>query len=493
MILRLLSVMAISTATVFAQPNVLWFVVDDMSANLSCYGEKTIKTPHLDALAAQGQRFTRAFTTAPVCSPCRSGLITGMYQTSIGGHHHRSGRGELKITLPEPVQPLPKLMQQAGYYTCIGSGLLNQPTRKGKKQGKAKAGPMGKTDYNFEWDAAMYHSHDWQGRRAGQAFFMQVQLAGGKLREGGKTSQARAAAEEQLGSSVAAADVVLPPYYPRDPVLLDDWAAYLDAVRLTDHHVGQVIARLQSEGLLENTLIIFMTDHGISHARGKQFLYNEGTHIPLIISGPGVPKGVERQDFALQIDLAPTTLAMAGLPVPGWMQGQDLFSKTAQPRAEVFAARDRCDETVEHLRSVRTDKYLYIRNGYPQRPALQPNRYKDGKAIVQKLRELHGQGSLPDLSERLLFAPTRPVEELYAWTTDGYQLTNLASDQAHEDTLVLLRGRLDAWIQSSGDKGRESEANYDSDMAVYSKEKAGNDDGLSANIALMKQWAKGGK
>src|SRR5687767_4926546 len=143
-----------------------------MSANFGCYGEKLISTPNVDRLARDGTLFRRAFVTAPVCSACRSALITGMYQTSIGAHHHRSGRGELKIHLPEGVEPVPAVLQKAGYYTCIGSG-LPEVTRRGKK---AKGGgELGKTDYNFEWDAKIYDGHDWAGRKPGQPFFMQVQ------------------------------------------------------------------------------------------------------------------------------------------------------------------------------------------------------------------------------------------------------------------------------------------------------------------------------
>src|SRR5688572_12794290 len=157
-----------------------------MSANFSCYGEKTIRTPHVDQLAADGTRFSRAFVTAPVCSPCRSAMITGLYQTTIGSHHHRSGRGEMKIHLPEGVEPVPALFQKAGYFTCIGSGLTGAA-----QQGKKKKGVgLGKTDYNFEYDGTIYNSHDWAGRGE-KPFFMQVQLSGGKQR-GGTDERAQA-------------------------------------------------------------------------------------------------------------------------------------------------------------------------------------------------------------------------------------------------------------------------------------------------------------
>jgi arylsulfatase A-like enzyme len=478
---------SLNAAETNERPNVLWFVVDDMSANFSCYGEKLIETPNVDRLAREGTRFANAFVTAPVCSPCRSAMITGMYQTSIGAHHHRSGRGELKIHLPDGVVPAPKLFRQAGYYTCIGSGLSETSGAAGKK-GKLNASAFGKTDYNFEWDASIYDSADWAGRQPGQPFFMQVQLPGGKLRGGTDESAQKllARAKQEFGESTDPESVTLPPYYPRDPVLLRDWAAYLDSVRFTDRHVGDVVARLEKEGILDNTLIIFMTDHGISHARGKQFLYNEGTHVPFIVRGPGNARGEVRSDLIEHIDMAAISLATAGIKIPTPMQGRNVFAKDYEPRTAVFAARDRCDETVERLRSVRTDRFLYIRNFYPKRPHLQPNAYKDGKSIVQTLRYLHDPDQLSPLMESLLFSPTRPAEELYEWTTDTWQVKNLAGEAAHQEALQQLRAQLSQWMINTNDHGAESDAMYDSDMAVYVGK--GNPE-VEKNIAIMKQWA----
>lgn len=486
------------------RPNVLWFIVDDMSASFSCYGETAIQTPHVDRLAREGTKFARAFTTAPVCSPCRSAFITGMYQTTIGAHQHRSGRGEEKIHLPEGVVPVPALFQKAGYYTCIGSGLPavgRDGKAKGKKKGADGSGGakgLGKTDYNFEWDEGIYDGNDWTGRKPGQPFFMQVQMAGGKLRGGSDETAKRLMerAKAEFGAATDPAKVTLPPYYPRDPVLLRDWAAYLDSARLTDKHVGEVLARLEKEGVLENTLVIFTTDHGISHARGKQFLYDEGTHVPFVVRGPGVEKGKVRNDLIELIDIAATSLAAAKIEIPRHMQAKDVLAKDYRPRAAVFAARDRCDETVERIRSVRTDRYLYIRNYYPQRPHLQPNAYKDGKDIVQTLRGLHATGKLDPLQEKLLFSPIRPAEELYEWTTDRYQVKNLAGDPAHKTALEKARATLDRWVVETKDKGPEAEKMYDSDMAVYVGGRGNKGKGETVteqNIALMKQWAREGK
>lgn len=471
------------------RPNILWIIAEDMSAHFSCYGETLIQTPHVDRLAREGTRFHHAFVTAPVCSASRSALITGMYQTSIGAHHHRSGRGTEKIHLPPEIAPIPVLLRQAGYHTCNGSGQAPGSSPAPKKR---KAGGLGKTDYNFEWDPAMFDGNDWAGRKPGQPFFMQVQLGGGKLR-GGTDEQAQRLQERaraELGSATSPEQVTLPPYYPRDPVLLRDWAAYLDAVRFTDHQVGQVLARLENEGLLDQTLVIFLTDHGISHARGKQFLYDEGTRVPLVVRGPGIPRGQVRNDLVEHIDLAALSLAAAGVPLPAGMQARDVFAPDYQPRDAVFAARDRCDETVERLRSVRTDRFLYIRNFHPQRPHLQPNAYKDGKSIVKTLRALHESGRLDPLAEQLLFSPVRPAEELYQWTADPFQIRNLAADPAHQATLETLRARLDRWMADTHDHGSEAESMYDSDMAVYVGK--GNP-AVESNIALMKKWATEGK
>ena len=95
-----------SAAVLSARPNIVWIIPDDMSAHFGTYGETAIETPHLDAMAERGVKFTRAFVTAPVCSTNRSAFITGMYQTSIGAHHHRSGRGEIKTHLPADVKML---------------------------------------------------------------------------------------------------------------------------------------------------------------------------------------------------------------------------------------------------------------------------------------------------------------------------------------------------------------------------------------------------
>ena len=461
------------------RPNVLWIIAEDMSPHFGCYGEKAIQTPNVDRLAGEGTVFKRAYVTAPICSTSRSALITGMYQTSIGAQHHRSGRGVMKIALPPGIVPVPALFKKAGYWTCNGY-FPQKPGAKG----------IAKTDYNFEWDSSMYDGNDWSGRAAGQPFFAQIQLHGGKVRDG---RDAAGVFRGALGSLTDPSNLVLPAYYPRTRALLDDWALTLDACRLVDLQIAQIRERLEREGILDKTVIFFITDHGLSHARGKQFLYDEGTQIPFVVRGPGVGVGAERADLVEHIDLAASSLALAGIAKPPGMQSRDVFEKGYEPRRAVFSARDRADETVDRIRSVRTERWLYVRNFFPQRPHLQPNHYKDHKPCLIALRAAEAAGELNELQRRLLFAPNRPKEELYDLSEDVDQIRNLAGESSRASVLEEMRGLLCEWEKSTGDHGRkmESEAMYDSDMAEYLGKRR--DPEIELNIAQMKRWAREAK
>ena len=494
-ILSLISISCMGLAALGEKrPNILWFVVDDMSANFSCYGENGIETPNVDKLAEDGLLFTQAYATSPVCSTFRTALITGMYQNSIGAHHHRSGRGKNKIKLPDGVRPIPEIFQEAGYFTCIGSGLKSFDFR----SLPAKTARRGKTDYNFDWETKIYNSHDWSKRNDNQPFFMQVQLHGGKIR--GAAEKHYEILEKrmvsQFGLKPTPHDLVkLPPYYPNDSVLLRDWATYLDTVRITDWHVGQVIERLKKEGILDNTVIIFFTDHGISHARGKQFLYDEGTHIPLVIKGPGIPIGQKRQDLVEHIDIAALSLAIAGIQIPQKMEGLNILSPQSKPKEFVFAARDRCGEAADQIRSVRSEKFLYIKNFFPERPHLMPSNYKDTKLIIKRLRQLHGEGKLNSLSKQLLFSPTRPEEELYLYQGDKWQTTNLAGLSRYKDILQNHREQLNQWISKTKDPGPETLETYilETEDQMRSTGNKISRENYRKNSEIYKQWFRDGK
>lgn len=464
-----------------SRPNILWIIMDDVGVEWPCYGEKLIQTPHMDRLVREGVKFEQAFLTASVCSPSRSAMITGMYQTSIGAHHHRSGQGKEKIHLPAAVEPVPAILQRAGYFTCNG----DYP---------AKTKRLGKTDYNFEWNQNIYNGSDWSERPRGKPFFAQLQLWGGKNRND-KGQWYREVAPKVLGSLTSPDKVILPPYYPRDPVFLNDWAQYLDCIRYCDKLLGEILQRLENEGILDSTMIIVMGDNGISQARGKQFLYDEGIRTPFLVRGPGITKGGVRRDLIEHIDMAATSLAWAGLPVPTWMQGRDLFAESYQPRDVVFAARDRCGETVDRIRSARTDRFKYIRNYHPQRPLLQPNQYKDLKPFMPRLMEMHAKGELNAIQKEILFSPTRAEEELYDVRADPFEIHNLASDLQFRMPLEMLRARLDRWMRETGPGEPETEMVYDANVLDEMNHPANKNrkDSIRKNVELMKQWAREGK
>jgi arylsulfatase A-like enzyme len=427
-----------------------------MSPHWSCYGETTIRTPNIDRLAAEGSLFRNAFVTSPVCSPSRSAMITGMYQTTIGAHHHRSSWPGSKIHLPEQIRLLPEYFKQHGYYTANGgpkttvyhADLVSQDRK------------LGKTDYNFVWEQAVYDDNDWKNRSGGQPFFAQIQLRGGKHR-GAK-----------VPNPVDPAKVKLPPYYPDHPVMREDWARYLNSVIHLDIQVGKILQRLEDEGIADNTIVFLWTDHGISHARGKQFLYDEGIdegiRVPLIIRWPApletrkeqaltgrgfIKPGTVREDLVSHIDIGAASLYMAGIPVPDYMQGRPLFGPAYKPREyNIFAGRDRCDETLDCIRCVRSVRYKYIRNFYPNRPHLQHNRYKDNKQIIKTMRKLFAEGKL-DLVQGRVLVPTRPTEELYDLANDSHEINNLAGLGEYKTVLNEMRSRLKKWILQTGDVG----------------------------------------
>lgn len=441
------------------RPNILWICVEDMSANMSCYGESAIQTPAIDRLADEGTLFSNAFVTCPVCSPSRTALITGMYQTSVGGHEHRSSRGKERIYLPSSLKTIPEQFRDAGYFVTNGQMIASDPAKTKR----------GKTDYNFEYDFGdLYDAHDWRLRPEGTPFFAQVQLRGGKYRAA------------KVANPVDPASVTLPPYYPDDPVLREDWAKYLNSVLQVDAEVKQILETLREDGDLDNTVVFFWTDHGISHVRDKQFLYDGGMHVPLIVRGPGIESWTLNDSLVEHLDIAVTSMQCAGIAVPDTMEGQSLLH--GEPRTHVVSARDRCDETVERIRCVRTKQMKYIRNYFPERAHAQPNRYKDGKEIMKTMRRLHDESGLNAQQDRV-FQHTRPREELYDLGADPHETNNLALDPEYAEVRNELRNAMDTWMKETGDLGVFPETSV-----VIMMSEAGSSAGILDNATNREAW-----
>lgn len=419
--------------------NIVWIIADDLSPDLSCYGSTEVSTPNIDRLAAQGARFTNAYVTCPVCSPSRSALITGMYQTSIGAHAHRSHRGD-GYTLPEPVRLITDYFREAGYYTVNDheSGL----------------GGRNKTDFNFQYKKP-FDGTNWRDRAPGQPFYAQVNIF--EPHRGKPTEPWGFAADIEAPTDPSA--VAPPAYYPQDEVAKKDWAGYLDAVRMLDEKVGRVLDRLEEDGVADRTVVIFFGDHGRPMPRDKQFLYDGGIRVPLVIRWPGqFEPGSVRDELVSSIDLSATSLAIAGIEVPPHMEGRVFLGEDkVASREYVFAARDRCDETVDRIRAVRDKRYKYIRNYYPDRPYMQLNRYKEvSYPIWRQLLRLEKEGQL-SASQNPFLARSRPDEELYDTEADPNELHNLAESPEHQQILTRMSSALDLWIQHTGDKGEQPE------------------------------------
>lgn len=406
-----------------ARPNILWISCEDISPSLGCYGDEYADTPHIDALAAEGVVFERCFTHAGVCAVSRSGLITGMYPVSIGSQHMRS-----RIIPPPFVRCFPEYLRAAGYYCTNNS----------------------KTDYNFEappsaWDQNGREHNNWRGRAEGQPFFSVINLTVSH------ESQIRAEFDQPIHDPTRAP---LPPYIPDTPITRRDWARYYDNVTTMDRQAGEILERLEADGLADKTIVFFWGDHGQGLPRGKRWLYDSGIHVPLVIRWPGVIEpGSRRDDLVCFLDFAPTMLSLAGLPRPDHFQGQVIIGpEQAAPRDYVFAHRDRMDETYDIIRAVRDERFKYIRNYMPERTPGQNIDYMNLMPTMQEMRRLFAAGELTG-PQLLYFLFRKPEEELYDTESDPYEVHNLAGVPAYAEELSRLRGVLEDWQVEVGDLG----------------------------------------
>jgi len=420
------------------RPNILWLIGEDMGPEaLSRSGTPEVWTPNLDRLADQGVYYSHAYL-GMVCSVSRSSFMTGMYAVSIGAQNHRT---ENKQPLPADVRVLTEWLRDAGYFTA---NIVQLPDNLGFRG-------TGKTDWNFTVSGKPFDSNKWNDLKAHQPFFAQI-----NFHETHRTFNAPAKADP--------AKVVVPPYYPDGPITRKDWAQYLDSATALDRKVGLILEQLAKDGLADNTVVVFFGDNGAAMVRAKQFCYEEGFHVPLMIRWPkafpqpqGFRPGTEEARFVDGIDLAPTMLAVAGQPKPVKMQGRVFLGEKVEPAPQyAFGTRDRCDETVMRIRSVRDHHYRYIKNFTPDTPFLAANNYKETQYPVWNLlKDLHTQGKLAPAQD-FLCQPRMPDEELYDLTADPFETNNLANSSSPETQSALQRMRevMSIWIKEVDDQGR---------------------------------------
>ncbi len=422
------------------RPNILWITCEDMDPNLGCFGDLQAVTPHLDALAARSVRYTRVFATAPACSPARSCLITGVWPGTMGTPHLRNET----VAIPAHIKPYPMYLREAGYY-CTNRG---------------------KQDYNYAkppgiWDDESPQGH-WRGRQPGQPFFAVFNIMTthqGQFRAIDMSAQTKKLlAALPPAARHDPARIKLPPFYPDTPVVRRDVATHYDCISAMDRQVGELLGQLEEDGLADETIIFFYSDHGRGMPRGKRWLYDGGLHVPLMICFPPKwrhlatgPPGSINDRLVSFIDFPPTLLSLVGVKIAEHMEGVAFAGPQAgPPRAYIHAARDRVDEVIERSRAVRDARYKYIRHYLPHRPMMQFGWYSERTPTRGELRRLAAEGKLFG-HEKTLLQPTKPIEELHDTAADPYELHNLADDPEYAPVLARLRSELRRWLAQSPD------------------------------------------
>lgn len=410
-----------------SRPNILWFIADDASPRLGAYGDPVARTPTIDRLATDGVVFRTVYADAPVCAPSRFTLITGLHSASAGPAHHMRATA----TLPASVRAWPELLRQAGYYTVNNA----------------------KTDYNADidlaatWDDSSPAAH-WRNRPAGAPFFAQFTTL--------TTHEAGIFAARPGPTPLDA--VSIPPFYPDTPTTRTDAAQHYDRLAQMDGELAARLAELDADGLAEDTIVFVFSDNGGVLPWSKRFANDRGLRVPLIVRipekwshlAPARPGSVVDVPVAFA-DFAPTALALAGVAAPKHMQGSRFLGRSRRQRTYAFGQRSRMDERYDLQRTVRDERWVYVRNYMPHRPYGQHVAFMWNQRGYREWEAFHRDGTLTPLQDR--FWTEKPAEELYDVRADPDELVNLAGDSRRRRVLRRLRRALDAHLVAINDNG----------------------------------------
>jgi N-sulfoglucosamine sulfohydrolase len=430
-------------------PNILWLTSEDNSPMLGCYGDAFATTPNLDKLASEGFLYTHAYANAPVCAPARNTIITGVYANSGGNQHMRSyySKSEAVLTYPE-------FLREAGYYCTNNS----------------------KTDYNTSsidpkkiWNESSNTAH-YKNRAPGQPFFAVFNTTISH-----ESSLHDSIPDEQLRHSPD--EVPIPPHHPATTAMKHDWAQYYDKVEDMDTQIGKWLKELEDAGLAENTIVFYYGDHGGVVARSKRYVYETGTHVPFIVRIPEKYKhlfpaeksGSKVNRLISFVDLSPTLLSIAGIPVPSYMQGNAFLGKQKTEDPEyAYMFRGRMDERYDMSRAVRDRKFRYIRNYMPYRIYGQHLEYLWRAPSIRSWEQAYLNGEC-NATQSIFWEP-KPVEELYDTENDYWEVNNLAGDPAYTEVLERMRAANREWVSRIYDTGFVPEADRvdrAGDMPMY--------------------------
>jgi N-sulfoglucosamine sulfohydrolase len=421
-------------------PNILCITCEDISPKIGCFGDSVAHTPNIDKLAEEGIRFTNVFSVSGVCAPSRAALITGMYPSSIGANNMRTGANYLPNGIPpyEAVPP-PEVKCYTEYLRAKGYYCTNNV----------------KTDYQFKspitaWDDCSTEAH-WRNRPKDRPFFSIINLMTSH------ESQVWDRANDPV--AIKPEDVSVPPYYADTPTARRDIARVYSNITIMDREVGEIIAQLEEDGLKDETIIIFYSDHGGPLPRQKREIYDSGLKVPMVIRFPGSKHaGKTNDDLISFVDIPPTILSLADIEAPIYMHGQAfLGSYKTQPREYIFAARDRMDRQYDIRRAVRDKQFKYIRNYKPEVGCYQDIKFrKQGLDIMKELLLLRDAGELND-QQMYWFREKKEPEELYDITQDPHELYNLAEQPEYQSTLEDMRKVHESWMRDIDDKGLMTE------------------------------------
>ncbi|MFG6686069.1 sulfatase-like hydrolase/transferase [Mariniflexile sp. HNIBRBA6329] len=441
-------------ATKKQQPNILWIVCEDISPTLSFYGDHTAKTPNLDALAKESMVYENAYSVVGVCAPSRSSIVTGMYPTSLGTMHMRTGKDiqswgtrnydketdivdiegnpiiEYAAVIPEYVKAFPEYLRKAGYFTTNHK----------------------KTDYQFAvpvtvWDQNSDESH-WRNRAKGQPFFSVFNFD--------VTHESKIWKNSNLPLTVNPDSVPLPPYFQDTKTSRTDVARNYSNIELLDKQVGKLIGQLKEDGLYDNTIIFFYSDHGGPLPRQKRDIHKSGLHVPFMVKDLKGTKGHTDRLISF-VDLAPTVLSLAGVDIPEYIQGKAFMGeKDTKPRDYVFGTSDRFDEITDRSRAVYDKQYLYVINDFPEKMWYKDVSYRLQVPMMEEMIQLRNQNKLNDVQST--WFKTKEADELFDIKKDPHRLHNLANNPEFAKIRKRMRATLLEFRDTHIDYGMMPEA-----------------------------------
>lgn len=446
-ILTMLFLLMTAAASAEDRPNILWLTCEDNNVNwVGCYGNPHADTPNIDALAAEGFQYMHCYANAPVCAPSRSTWITGIHALSMGTHPMRS-----RYPIPhDRISYYPDLLKKAGYYV----------------------GNATKTDYNIggrdDKDAWDTNKADWKVLKQQQPFFMVINNT--------KSHESKAFGDVN-NTTHSPDDVRLAKYHPDIPDIRKNYAHYHDQMKKMDADIGLALEQLEESGLADNTIVIHNSDHGGVIARSKRFLFNSGTHCPLIIRIPEKFKhlrpaepGSKVNRLVSFIDMTKTWLKICGAETPDYLQGKTFLGPDKEERDYHVSFRGRMDERCDNVRAIRDQKFLYIRNYMPYAPWGQHLNYLWTMKATTAWEAHHRAGKTDAITGR--FFGTKPMHELYDTSVDPDNVNNLVDDPKYADEVARLSKALDEWQVRNFDSGLLPESEIvkrseDAGMTIY--------------------------